>query len=95
MLVTTKTQKINLVEGKFTPREATDLVSSLINEKVNFHKLQRLGMFVGEEGCNATYQNDRIIELCNENKIAREFISQAKREGYTVKINGTLEITIE
>ena len=35
-------QKVQLVEGKFTPSEAADVVSSLISEKINFHKIQRL-----------------------------------------------------
>jgi len=35
------TQKINLVDGNFTVSEASDVVLTLLNEKINFHKLQR------------------------------------------------------
>ncbi len=86
-------QKIQLVEGKFTPSEAADVVSSLIEEKINFHKLQRLSLSEGHQATNTEYPDGRIAELYNEKKIAKEFINNAREEGYKIKINGTLEIT--
>ena len=35
-------QKFQLVKGDFTPSEASDVIMSLIDEKINFHQKQRL-----------------------------------------------------
>ena len=39
---TSTKQNIQLVDGVFTVSEANDIIQNLINEKINFHKLQRL-----------------------------------------------------
>ena len=88
-------QKVQLVEGKFNPSEATDIISSLIAEKINFHKLQRLSKCEGNENANCEYPDNRIHELEDERMIAKEFIKIARKEGYNLRINGTLEISFE
>ena len=35
-------QKFQLVKGDFSPSEASDVIMSLIDEKINFHQKQRL-----------------------------------------------------
>jgi hypothetical protein len=86
-------QKIQLVEGKFTPSEASDVVTSLIEEKINFHKLQRLSLCEGHQEADTAYPDGRIGELYNEKRIAREYIAEARRLGYRLKIDGILEIS--
>jgi len=88
------TQKIQLVEGDFTVSEASDVVESLIDEKLNFHKLQRLSLSEGHSGANTDYPDGRIGELEREKKIAQAFFAEARKIGATVKINGTLEISL-
>lgn len=95
MLLTEVTQKIQLVEGEFTASEASDIVSSLIDEKINFHKLQRLSLCEGNQNANCSYPNARIKELINEKKIAKEFLKEARREGKKVRIDGILNISFE
>jgi hypothetical protein len=88
-------QKVQLVEGKFTPSEAADVISALISEKINFHKLKRLSKLEGNETADCSQTSSRIKELEDERMIAREFIKIAKMEGYNLKINGTLEISFD
>ena len=95
MLLTEVTQKIQLVEGEFTASEASDIISSLIDEKINFHKLQRLSLCEGNQNANCSYPNGRIKELINEKKIAKEFLKEARREGKRVRIDGILNISFE
>ncbi|WP_369998252.1 hypothetical protein [Winogradskyella sp.] len=87
------TQKVQLVEGLFTPSEANHIVNVLIEQKVNFHKLQRLSIREGCEDADTTYENNRISELQNEKQIAKDHIAIARKEGYNVVINGTLNIS--
>jgi hypothetical protein len=87
-------QKIQLIDGQFTVSEANDVIQSLINEKINFHKLQRLTMCEGFSGANTKFPDSRITELENDKLAAKQFFKQAKSEGVTIKINGVLEISI-
>jgi hypothetical protein len=87
-------QKIQLVKGEFTPSEASHIIMSLIDEKINFHKIQRLQIWEGNHKCNTEQLDGRIAELEKEKEIAREFINSTRGSGQNLKINGTLEITV-
>lgn len=87
-------QKIQLVKGEFTPSEASDIIINLINEKINFHKLQRLQMWEGNHLSKTDELDGRIGELEKEKETAREFINNTKDLGQNLKINGILEITV-
>lgn len=88
------TQKIQLVNGEFTPSEASDVIIGLINEKINFHKIQRLQLWEGNHKCETNQLDSRITELKEEKRIASEFISSIRSNGKNLKINGILEISV-
>ncbi len=87
-------QNIRLVDGEFTASEASFIVQALLDEKINFHKLQRLSMLEGDCNTNTNYDNGRIQELENEKVTAKEFFSQIRQQGLKLKINGNLKITV-
>ena len=89
------TQKINLVEGSFSASEVLDVISSLIDEKINFHKLQRLSWCEGDSGANTAFPDGRIAELQNEKLIARAFINSLREEGKRFRMEGVVRITME
>ncbi|GGG36850.1 hypothetical protein GCM10011414_02770 [Croceivirga lutea] len=91
---TRTTQKINLVEGEFSASEALDVVQSLLNEKINFHKLQRLSWSEGCSTADTAYPDSRIQELENEKKILKDFIAQIRQHGNKLRIHGTLNISL-
>lgn len=96
MVTKTKTDaKVQLVKGGFTPSEAADLLLSLIDEKINFHKLQRLRWCEGYFNADTSYADTRIAELKNEKKRVKEYIKQARETGSCISINGTLELKLE
>ena len=88
-------QKIQLVDGSFTPSEASDVILALLEEKINFHKLQRISWCEGSSDANTNYPDGRIQELENEKRIAKEFINSVRTQGKKLRINGILEITLE
>lgn len=88
------TQKIQLVDGLFTVSEASDVVLALLNEKINFHKLQRLSLCEGHQHANTKFPDERITELEHEKSVAKEFFAQARAKGNTIKIDGILKISI-
>ena len=90
----TKTQKIQLVKGEFTPSESLDIVRALIDEKINFHKIQRLQLWEGSHSCNTDQLDGRIQELELEKQKIKEFVAGMRAQGKNLKINGVLEIKI-
>ena len=88
-------QKIQLVDGTFTPSETSDVVLALLNEKINFHKLQRISWCEGTVDADTQYPDGRIAELENEKEIAKEFIAQVRHMGKKLRISGILEISVE
>lgn len=87
-------QKIQLVKGEFTPSEASHILVNLIDEKINFHKIQRLQIWEGDHKCKTDKLDGRIEELEKEKIIAKEFINSHRNLGQNLKINGILEISV-
>ena len=88
-------QKINLIDGTFTASEASDIIKSVLNVKINFHKLHRLSITEGNENDDCKLDNGRIKELMNELDIAKAFFSQARLQGKRLKMSSTIHIEIE
>lgn len=87
-------QKIQLVKGEFTLSEAAYVITRLIDEKINFHKLQRLQATEANHQSDTGELNGRIKELEKEKEIARQHINTLRGLGQNLKIDGVLEITI-
>ncbi len=91
-MMTEVIQKVQLVDGKFTPSEASDVIKGLIQEKINFHKLQRLSICEGDEKGDCRYPDGRVTELVAELSVAQEIIAEARQKGKQLRINGILEL---
>ncbi len=88
------THKVQLVDGKFTAMEAKEVINSLIDEKINFHKIHRLAICEGDMNSDTTYDDSRVGQLIREKESFREIYMEAKQAGKQVRINGILEIEI-
>lgn len=95
MTITDKQTDVKLIDGTFTAAEARDLISALIGQKINFHKVQRRSIWEGNEGKPADFPNGRIVELARDKQKAKKFFAALKQQGLNVRITGTLEITVE
>ena len=91
----TDQRTIQLVKGSFTPSEATDVIFSLIDEKINFHKLQKLTQWEGNHRSKSPQLNNRIEELEQEKETARRIIELARGQGKNVRISGVLKMDLE
>lgn len=88
------TEEIQLVKGSFSPLEASQIILSLINEKINFHKIERLQIWEGNHNCETEPLDKRIEELEKEKVNAKKIIEKAKEIGAQIKINGVLAISL-
>lgn len=96
-VVKTETQKesIQLVKGLFSPEEASNVVITLIDQKINFHKIQRMQLWEGNHKCDTDQINKRIKELEAEKVVAKQFIAQNGEQGTRLSINAILNISVE
>jgi hypothetical protein len=92
MLVKDLIQKVQLVEGQFSPSHAAQVVTSLLDTKINFHKLIKLSACIAEHEADTEYVDRRIEELELEKLVAQELIKEARMKGQNIRINGTLEL---
>ena len=88
-------QKIKLIEGSFTVAEAADIVNSVLNIKINFHKLQRLSKTEHNIADTCEYDNDRIYELIADKTKAKAFFKDLRNENKTLRIQSTIQIDVE
>ncbi len=88
-------QKLKLIEGKFTIREALNIVNNVVDVKINFHKLQRLSITEGNANDECIYDNSRITELRNEKADMKSFLSSLEANGNNIKISSTIHISVE
>ncbi|OEK07413.1 hypothetical protein A8C32_18445 [Flavivirga aquatica] len=88
-------QNIKLVDGLFTPSDASDIVNSVLDVKINHHKLKRLSITEGNSKDLCEYDNGRITELIDAKLDAKSFFSDAKLKGKKLKIEGTISISIQ
>ncbi|MFT4568004.1 MAG: hypothetical protein ACI9FN_002972 [Saprospiraceae bacterium] len=89
------TQKVNLVDGCYTPSDASSLVTRLVEEKIKFLKLQNLKNFIHDSSCDCRPSEERVIELKQELQELKEIVSQSRIKGREIKINCVLEITYD
>lgn len=89
-----KKQILTLIKGEFTPNEITEILFSLINEKIRFHDLQILGIKEGRSG-EIEPHSKRINELMNTKKTIQEFVASAKENNDTIVVNSTVELAIK
>jgi len=88
-------QKINLIKGSFSASEAADVINSVLKVKINFHKLHRLSVTEVNLNDSCEFDNARIDELLNEQRIAKDFFRNAQLEGKKLTIRSTIHITVE
>ncbi|MCB0609750.1 MAG: hypothetical protein H6562_11580 [Lewinellaceae bacterium] len=92
MTATETIQKVLLVNGEFTPSEAAEVIGSLIDQKINFHKIKRLQQWEQDHYADTSTIENRIRELEKEKRAAKAFIRQAQEEGGSFTIHGELRI---
>lgn len=88
-------QEIKLIDGYFTSSEAADIINSILDVKINFHKIQRLSRTEGNSNDICEYDNSRIVELIDAKHDARTYFNGAKQKGKKLKIESIITIQVE
>ncbi|MFS4445155.1 hypothetical protein [Maribacter sp. 2307UL18-2] len=83
--------QIKLVEGEFGPGDSADVLLSLIADKIKFHNLQKL-LINDADDLRLMRAEHRIGELKEARKSVIESIIKARDDGYSLKIEATVNI---
>lgn len=85
-------EKIRLVDGKFSPSQANDIIKSLIDTKINYHKLNRLSITEGNHNDNTPYENEMLNKLETEKEKLINIIKEAQIQNKNLKISSLINI---
>ena len=85
-------KKVKLVDGEFTPDKALEILTALINQKINFHKFEITQLWEQNHKVNQEPFWMRIQELEDEKNDLRNYISEFRHEDKKLKITGILTI---
>ncbi len=86
--------KIQLVDGEFTPSQASDIIYSLIRQKINYHELEGLQNLERNHNYDREPLRNRIKELEDAMKRTKNFILELKDSGKKLKIDGIIKISV-
>ncbi|RED50141.1 hypothetical protein [Seonamhaeicola aphaedonensis] len=87
-----KNKSIDLIDGVFNVSDAADIINSVLDVKINYHKLKRLSRTEGNINDLCEYDNARIDELIKAKEDTRIFFNELRQSGKKLKINGIISI---
>ena len=87
-------EPIKLIEGKFSPEDAKEILLELINHKINFHTLKN---FSSEErfGQSIEGSKKRIEYLKEAKEKIVEIIDKAKLDNSSLRLESSINIFFE
>lgn len=86
-------KEIKLIDGEFTPTQASDILNAMIDQKINFHKIENLQHWEKDHDNDPKPFIDRIQQLEDEKKALDTYITQIKKSGKNVRIDGLLSLS--
>lgn len=86
-------QHFKLIDGTFTPAEASQVLLSLIQSKIDHHTLEKLS---NEErfGRDLSHSAERLQDLRKLRNEVQMLLDSAAAAKQTLKIDGAIEITV-
>ena len=90
----TDKKTISLIEGKFTPSQASDILNAMLDKKINYHKLQVMSITEGDHGNQCVHDNTRLDELMREKARLKEIIKDARQNNKRFSISSIINIDI-
>lgn len=89
----TTTNQFELIKGEFSPEDAKEIISHLIQEKINFHNNRSFSQIL-RSGNGCEWSLTRIEELKESKEAIKVLLDTAKEEGKSLKIKSNIIIEI-
>lgn len=88
-----KEYQFKLVEGQFAPSEAGKVLFSLINNKINYHNLEKFSNQIRFNEDNP-HSKIRIETLSAASAYIKDLINEASSKNMELKIEGVIQIEL-
>lgn len=85
-------QTIKLVDGEFSKLQALDIISALIDQKINYHKVEGMQLWESNHHADGDHINLRIEELLKAKEEFKNYLKDKKGKEVRFTIKGALEI---
>ncbi len=86
-------QNFKLIDGKFKPSEAINILYSIYDRKINFHQLESFRIQERNSG-NADFHTKRILELQESYSLLKNYINKGDSEGFDFQIFCDIKISM-
>ncbi|MEM9023082.1 MAG: hypothetical protein AAGB22_05040 [Bacteroidota bacterium] len=91
---TSQTEQLALIEDEMSATQAADMLMAMLDEAVNFYRLQKLQVLIGDECNDCVDQEVKINLLQDRKKTLKSFLDRAKAGGYTLGVSGDIKFTL-
>lgn len=86
------TEKVKLIDGKFTPVEAKELLLNVIGSKIRFHTTKSFSDQI-RSGEQEKKSLEKIISLRGTRERIVHLLGEAEENGFLVEIESTISIS--
>jgi hypothetical protein len=87
-------KEFKLIDGVFTSAEATQVLTALLNYKVDYHNREDFSNHI-RFNKDPEHSTSRIEQLVQSKKDLDTFLDQLNEQNLQLKIDGTITITVE
>lgn len=88
-----KEYQFKLIEGQFAPLEAGKVLFSLINNKINYHNLEKFSNQIRFDEENP-HSKIRLENLSAASNYIKDLINEASQKNMELKIEGVVQIVL-
>jgi len=88
-----KAETLSIIEGNFTPDEANEILSQMINSKIKYHNLRNLSSQV-RYGTDDEISHTRIPGLMQEMEKLQAIVSEANNTNKRVVVTSAIKIVL-
>ena len=87
-------KEIKLIDGIFSPSEANSLLISLIDNKINYHKIDDFSYHIRTDR-HPHHSKERVAELLETKAQLRSWMNLVQQQSVQLKIRGTISIELD
>ncbi|MFT6337219.1 MAG: hypothetical protein ACI86M_003885 [Saprospiraceae bacterium] len=87
-------QSISLIDGLFTPSDASDILNAMLTKKINYHNLQIMRITEGNHDDPCSHDSKRLDKLKAEKARLKEIINDVRGLGKRMNIQSIIKIEV-
>lgn len=88
-----KAETLSIIEGNFTPDEANEILSQMINSKIKYHNLRNLSSQV-RYGTDDEISHTRLPGLMKEMEKLQAIVSEANNTNKRLVVTSAINIVL-